>query len=251
MQTLKIGDVTITSIIERDGPWRRPEDMFPAYDPEVGRRHIAKLDPFVFDVASGRMVITYQTFIVRTPKRTILVDTSGRTRATRHRWTFQSSPGWTVSAPAGCGSRISTTYSAHTCTSTTAAGILCSATGGGSRLSRRQNTCFTSSSTPPGRKRLSAETIHPETSGGLTVSRWSRPVRRCWSTMTFNLTTRFGSPPRRATRPAIAALISVRAVSVPSSSATSCTMRYSVESLIGLRSLIGTAIKRPDRDYGF
>ena len=91
-----------------------------------------------------------------------------------------------------------------------------------------------------GRKRLSAETIHPETSGGLTVSRWSRPVRRCWSTMTFNLTTRFGSPPRRATRPAIAALISVRAVSVPSSSATSCTMRYSVESLIGLRSLIGT-----------
>jgi glyoxylase-like metal-dependent hydrolase (beta-lactamase superfamily II) len=49
--------------------------MFPAYDPEVGRRHIAKLDPFVFDVASGRMVITYQTFIVRTPKRTILVDT--------------------------------------------------------------------------------------------------------------------------------------------------------------------------------
>jgi glyoxylase-like metal-dependent hydrolase (beta-lactamase superfamily II) len=75
MHTLKIGDVTITSIIERDGPWRRPEDMFPAYDPEVGKRHLAQLDPFVFDVASGRMVITYQTFVVRTPKRTILVDT--------------------------------------------------------------------------------------------------------------------------------------------------------------------------------
>jgi len=28
MQTLKVGDVTITSIIERDGPWRKPEDMF-------------------------------------------------------------------------------------------------------------------------------------------------------------------------------------------------------------------------------
>src|SRR3979490_135922 len=75
MRTLKIGDVTITSIIERDGPWRRPEDMFPAYDPELGRKHLAALDPFVFDVASGRMVITYQTFVVRTPKRTILVDT--------------------------------------------------------------------------------------------------------------------------------------------------------------------------------
>ena len=75
MRTLNIGDVTITSVIERDGPWRRPEDMFPAYDPELGRKHLAELDPFVFDVGSGRMVITYQTFVVRTPKRTILVDT--------------------------------------------------------------------------------------------------------------------------------------------------------------------------------
>src|ERR1700724_432623 len=75
MQTLAIGNVTITSIVERDGPWRRPEDMFPAYDPEAGRRHLAELDPVVFDPASGRMVITYQTFVVRTPRHTILVDT--------------------------------------------------------------------------------------------------------------------------------------------------------------------------------
>ena len=75
MRTLKIGDVTITSIIERDGPWRRPEDMFPAYDADIGRRHLAELDPVVFDPASGRMVIPYQTFVVRTPKHIILVDT--------------------------------------------------------------------------------------------------------------------------------------------------------------------------------
>ncbi len=35
MHQIHLGDVTITSIIERDGPWRAPEDMFPAYD----RRH--------------------------------------------------------------------------------------------------------------------------------------------------------------------------------------------------------------------
>jgi glyoxylase-like metal-dependent hydrolase (beta-lactamase superfamily II) len=75
MRTLQIGDVTITSIIERDGPWRRPEDMFPAYDPQIGKRHLAELEPFIFDPASGRLVITYQTFVVRTGKRTILVDT--------------------------------------------------------------------------------------------------------------------------------------------------------------------------------
>jgi len=75
MQTLSIGDVEITSIIERDGPWRTPEVMFPDFDPDIGRTHIAELDPVVFDHASGKMVITYQTFVVRTPKHTILIDT--------------------------------------------------------------------------------------------------------------------------------------------------------------------------------
>jgi glyoxylase-like metal-dependent hydrolase (beta-lactamase superfamily II) len=75
MQTLTIGDVTISSIIERDGPWRQPEDMFPAYDAVIGRRYLAEMDPVVYDAASNRMVITYQTFVVRTPHHTILVDT--------------------------------------------------------------------------------------------------------------------------------------------------------------------------------
>ncbi len=75
MRTLTVGDVTITSIIERDGPWRKPGDMFPDYDPVIGEKHLAELDPVVFDRASGKMVITYQTFVVRTPKHTILIDT--------------------------------------------------------------------------------------------------------------------------------------------------------------------------------
>ena len=36
METLTVGDVTVTSIVERDGPWRKPEDMFPAYDRASG-----------------------------------------------------------------------------------------------------------------------------------------------------------------------------------------------------------------------
>src|SRR5690606_10050952 len=75
MRTLTIGDVTITSIIERDGPWRRPEDMLPAYDPELGRRHLETLEPEMFDFASGKMVMTYQTFVVRTPRHVVLIDT--------------------------------------------------------------------------------------------------------------------------------------------------------------------------------
>jgi glyoxylase-like metal-dependent hydrolase (beta-lactamase superfamily II) len=75
MRQLQIGDVTITSIIERDGPWRKPADMFPAYDPAVAARHLKTLDPEVLDPATGMMYITYQTFVVRTPHHTILVDT--------------------------------------------------------------------------------------------------------------------------------------------------------------------------------
>jgi glyoxylase-like metal-dependent hydrolase (beta-lactamase superfamily II) len=75
MKKLSIGDVTITSIIERDGPWRTPQEMFPAYDPTIGKRHVAELDSEVFDPASGKMVITYQTYIVHTPRHTVLIDT--------------------------------------------------------------------------------------------------------------------------------------------------------------------------------
>ena len=75
MRELKIGDVTITSIVERDGPWRKPETMFPAYDAAVAAEHLKTMEPEVFDAASGRMVITYQTFVVRTKHHTILVDT--------------------------------------------------------------------------------------------------------------------------------------------------------------------------------
>lgn len=75
MKTLKIGDVTITSIVERDGPWRRPVDMFPSYDHEVGMKHLETIEPETYDRASGLMVITYQTFVVRTPRHTVLVDT--------------------------------------------------------------------------------------------------------------------------------------------------------------------------------
>ena len=49
MREIKVGDVSIVSIIERDGPWRTPEAMFPAFDPVIGHRHLKEMDPVVFD----------------------------------------------------------------------------------------------------------------------------------------------------------------------------------------------------------
>ena len=68
MKQLRIGDITIDAVIEREGPWRRPQDFFPAYDDGVFKQHLPTMEPEVFDAARGMMVITYQTFVVRTPR---------------------------------------------------------------------------------------------------------------------------------------------------------------------------------------
>ena len=38
-------------MIERESPWRRPQDFFPAYDDAVFRRHLPGMEPEVFDTA--------------------------------------------------------------------------------------------------------------------------------------------------------------------------------------------------------
>jgi glyoxylase-like metal-dependent hydrolase (beta-lactamase superfamily II) len=75
MQQIRVGDITIDAVIEREGPWRRPQDFFPAYDDAVFKHHLPTMEPEVFDAALGMMVMPYQTFVVRTPRYTILVDT--------------------------------------------------------------------------------------------------------------------------------------------------------------------------------
>src|SRR6202045_5271187 len=59
MKQIRIGDITIDAVIEREGPWRRPQDFFPAYDEAVFKGPLPSMEPEVFDVALGMMVITY------------------------------------------------------------------------------------------------------------------------------------------------------------------------------------------------
>ena len=75
MDRMMIGEVSIQSIIERDGPWRKPTDMFKSAPEDVLRAHLPELDSCVYDPASDKLVITYQTFVVRTPHHNVLIDT--------------------------------------------------------------------------------------------------------------------------------------------------------------------------------
>jgi hypothetical protein len=41
MKQIRIGDITIDAVVERDGPWRRPQDFFPTYYEAVFKHHLA------------------------------------------------------------------------------------------------------------------------------------------------------------------------------------------------------------------
>jgi hypothetical protein len=155
MRQIRIGDVTVDSIIERDGPWRVPAVLFPAYNPEAARRHLAEMDNFGFDSESGKIVITYQTFVVRSPRHTILVDKcSGEGKNYPAPLDFPRQP-WLDGLPVSVSAlRISTMCSAPTCISIIAAGTPAWWAGDGCRLSRKRDTSFTNGSTPSGRPRL-------------------------------------------------------------------------------------------------
>ncbi len=75
MKPIAIGDIRVSSIIERAGPWRHPKDYFPDIDPALVRARIGELEPFVYDREQDKLIITYQTFVVRTRHHIILIDT--------------------------------------------------------------------------------------------------------------------------------------------------------------------------------
>ena len=146
MQQIRIGDVTIDAVVEREGPWRRPQDFFPAYDEAIFQRNLPVMEPEVFDPASGMMYITYQTFVVRSPRHTILVDTcTMENEATRPRLISRARNGGATSFSRWVSAtRKSITCSAPTSISTTPAGTPHCVTAAGCRPSRTRNTFSTS-----------------------------------------------------------------------------------------------------------
>lgn len=73
--TVALGDTTMTSIVERDGPYHNPYDMFPEATPERVEKHLADLPSHTHDPASGKICMTFQSFLLQTPQHNILIDT--------------------------------------------------------------------------------------------------------------------------------------------------------------------------------
>jgi len=75
MKSQAIGDILLGSIIEREGPWRGLMEFFPTCDRELALAHLARMPPIHFDRVTGKLALTFQTYVLRTPHHTILVDT--------------------------------------------------------------------------------------------------------------------------------------------------------------------------------
>ena len=75
MKPITVGEVAVSTIIEREGPWRRPDDYFPHIPAEAMAARLAEIEPFLFDQASGKLPTTYQSFLLRTTHHTVLIDT--------------------------------------------------------------------------------------------------------------------------------------------------------------------------------
>ena len=74
MQVTRIGDFEVRRIAEYEGPFIGPEDFFPDFDPEVLRSNPDMTGPRLIDPATGKLIFSFHSFIVKTAHHTILID---------------------------------------------------------------------------------------------------------------------------------------------------------------------------------
>jgi len=75
MKTLHFGDVTVDRLVEAEGPGFHPAFFMPdATDEAIAAQHDWLL-PHFLHAESGRMIQSVHTYVIRTLRHTILVDT--------------------------------------------------------------------------------------------------------------------------------------------------------------------------------
>jgi glyoxylase-like metal-dependent hydrolase (beta-lactamase superfamily II) len=81
--TIELGDVTVTRVLEWRGPIRTVGEIIPDAPPEFWREHQALLAPDFWDPATDAYRCHVQSWVIRSEGRTIVVDTgvgNGRDR---------------------------------------------------------------------------------------------------------------------------------------------------------------------------
>ncbi|MGC1578065.1 MAG: MBL fold metallo-hydrolase [Beijerinckiaceae bacterium] len=90
--SFKIGDLTIHRIIEQEGAFLPALETLPGLTPEVLAENRHWLAPKALD-AQDTLIFCFQSYVVRTPHHTILVDScigNDKPRPTRPQWNMKS-----------------------------------------------------------------------------------------------------------------------------------------------------------------
>src|SRR5262245_29272045 len=73
--TIRLGDVTIDRVIEIPRSTLPTTDMLPESRKEIIERHYSWLKPHFFDESVGDLGSRIQSYVVRTPRHTVIIDT--------------------------------------------------------------------------------------------------------------------------------------------------------------------------------
>lgn len=75
MNPLRLGPITIERIVEIDALWFDPEWLCPAFGDDLLKRHADWLGQPFFDASARKIALSFHSFLIRTPRLNILVDT--------------------------------------------------------------------------------------------------------------------------------------------------------------------------------
>jgi glyoxylase-like metal-dependent hydrolase (beta-lactamase superfamily II) len=95
MQTQRIGEFLIDRVLEGEGPCFAIGELLPGAGQDLIAANADWLKPAFVDPSDDRLILSFQTFVVRTPRHTILVDTcigNDKERPLRPHWHRQRRP---------------------------------------------------------------------------------------------------------------------------------------------------------------
>jgi glyoxylase-like metal-dependent hydrolase (beta-lactamase superfamily II) len=75
LSPMQVGDTAIHPIFEMAFPYADPFKFFPGLQAELWDANRAWLEPHAVDPATGMLVLSFQSYVVKTKEHTILVDT--------------------------------------------------------------------------------------------------------------------------------------------------------------------------------
>lgn len=90
MTPRQFGDTEVSIVLEHCGPFMKPADMYPDATAEAVSAHREWMDPRgLFDPQTETCILSFHSFLIRTPHHTILVDTcvgEDKERPNRPNW---------------------------------------------------------------------------------------------------------------------------------------------------------------------